>query len=68
MIDPPTISEDDEEYFYEIVIASPDKDKLLQIIQEDLWYQMHWHFYPACSRMIPHIHLSHAGAVRKSDF
>lgn len=40
MIDFPTISKEDEEYFYELVMTSPDEDELLPIIQEGLWYQM----------------------------
>ena len=40
MINSPSISKEDEEYIYKLVIASPDEDVLLPIIQEGLWYQM----------------------------
>ena len=40
MIDLSTISEDNKEKFYKLVITSPEKNELLPIIQEVMWYQM----------------------------
>ena len=38
MLDPPSIDEDNEEYFYNLAAASPDKDELIKTISEGLWY------------------------------
>ena len=40
MSGPPTADEDDEEYFYELVLAAPDEDDVLKIMEEGLWFQV----------------------------
>ena len=40
MIDPPSVDENDEEYFYDLVLVAPDEDEVLKTMMEGLWYQM----------------------------
>ena len=36
MLDPPAVNEHDKEYFYDLVLIAPDKDKVLKIMMEGL--------------------------------
>ena len=40
MSNSPTFDDDDEEYFYDLVVATPDEDEVLNTMSEGLWFQM----------------------------
>ena len=40
MLDPPSVNEHDEEYFYDLVLVAPDEDEVLKTMMEGLWYQL----------------------------
>ena len=40
MLDPPSVDEQDEEYFYDLVLVAPDEDEVLKTMMEGMWYQM----------------------------
>ena len=56
MLDPPSVDKNDEENFYDLVLAAPDEDKVLKTMAESLIaspsepQQLRWRTYPNGSK------------------